>query len=98
MSKRCWRRARRRDIVPTDGVHERPSHSALKRAALFAGVRREHIRVVPSDAEYRMDLAALAGQIAEDRAEDLHPVTTWEDVRRMLDRVVQLGRDALAEP
>ena len=51
------------------------SHSALKRAALVAGVRREHIRLVPSGDDFRMDVAELGRCVAEDRANGLQPVT-----------------------
>ena len=50
------------------------SHSALKRAALVAGVRRENIRLVPSDDAFRIDLAGLRQCIADDRAIGLQPV------------------------
>ncbi|MCY4013969.1 MAG: aminotransferase class V-fold PLP-dependent enzyme [Gammaproteobacteria bacterium] len=50
------------------------SHSALKRAALVAGVRRENIRLVPSDDAFRIDLARLRQCIADDRATGLQPV------------------------
>ena len=50
------------------------SHSALKRAALVAGVRREHIRLVPSDDDFRMDMAALDRCMADDRASGLQPI------------------------
>ena len=50
------------------------SHSALKRAALVAGVRREHIRLVPTGNDFRMDLAELRRYVADDRANGLHPV------------------------
>lgn len=49
-------------------------HSALQRAALIAGVRREHIRLVPSDDDFRMDMAELRQRVAEDRANGLQPV------------------------
>ena len=50
------------------------SHGALKRAALIAGVRREHIRLVPSDDDFRMDLAELRRLVAEDRGNGLVPL------------------------
>ena len=50
------------------------SHSAFKRAALVAGVRRERIRLVPTDDAFRIDMAALARMVAEDRANGLAPV------------------------
>ncbi len=50
------------------------SHSALKRAALVAGVRREHIRLMPSDDDFRMDMAELGRCMADDRANGLQPI------------------------
>ena len=50
------------------------SHSALKRAALVAGVRRENIRLVPSDGAFRIDLAGLRQCVTDDRANGLQPV------------------------
>lgn len=50
------------------------SHSALKRAALIAGVRRDHIRIVASDRDFRIDLDSLREQVSADRNEGLHPL------------------------
>ena len=50
------------------------SHSALRRAALIVGVRREHVRLVSSGHDFRMDLAELRRCVAEDRANGLQPV------------------------
>ncbi len=50
------------------------SHSALKRAALVAGVRREHIRLVPSGEDFRIDMTELRRCMADDRANGLHPI------------------------
>ena len=50
------------------------SHSALKRAAWITGVQREHARLVPSDDDFRMNMAELRRAVAEDRANGLHPV------------------------
>ncbi len=50
------------------------SHSAFKRAALIAGVRRECIRLVPTDDAFRIDMAALSRMVAEDRGNGLAPV------------------------
>lgn len=51
------------------------SHGAQKKAALIAGVRRESIRVIPTDANFRIDLVQLRAQISKDRANGLQPVT-----------------------
>ncbi len=50
------------------------SHSALIRAALIAGVRREHIRLIDTDDRFRMDMDALRQQVSEDQANGLHVV------------------------
>ena len=50
------------------------SHGALKRAALIAGVRREHIRLVPTGDDFRIDLDALKRVMARDRDAGLRPV------------------------
>ena len=50
------------------------SHSAFKRAALIAGVRRECIRLVPTDDAFRIDMGALSRMVAEDRGNGLAPV------------------------
>ncbi len=50
------------------------SHTAFYRAAIIAGIRRECVRVVPSDDRFRLDVAALKRQVAEDRAAGYTPV------------------------
>ncbi len=50
------------------------SHSALSRAAMIVGVRRERIRMIPSDADFRMDMDALASAVAADRDAGLSPI------------------------
>ena len=50
------------------------SHSALSRAAMIVGVRRDRIRMIPSDAHFRMDMGALARAVAEDRDAGLSPI------------------------
>ena len=50
------------------------SHSALSRAAMIVGVRRDRIRMIQSDADFRLDVDALARQVAEDRAAGLAPI------------------------
>ncbi|MCY4093553.1 MAG: aminotransferase class I/II-fold pyridoxal phosphate-dependent enzyme, partial [Gammaproteobacteria bacterium] len=50
------------------------SHSALKRAASIAGVRRENTRIVPTDDKFRIDCDELRAQLARDRASGLHPL------------------------
>ena len=50
------------------------SHGSLKRAALIAGVRREHIRLVPTGDDFRIDLDALTRLVARDRDAGLRPL------------------------
>ena len=50
------------------------SHSALARAAMIVGVRRDRIRMIPSDAHFRMDMDALDRAVAEDRDAGLTPI------------------------
>ncbi len=50
------------------------SHSALSRAAMIVGVRRDRIRMVPSDTSFRMDMDALARAVADDRDAGLGPI------------------------
>ncbi len=50
------------------------SHSALIRAAMIVGVRRDRIRMIPSDERYRLDLDELARAVAADREAGLTPL------------------------
>ena len=50
------------------------SHSALSRAAFIVGVRRDRIRMIPSDTHFRMDTDALARAVAADRDAGLSPI------------------------
>ena len=51
------------------------SHSAHIRAARIIGIRPEHIRLLPSDARFRLELGELERAVAEDRAAGLNPIT-----------------------
>lgn len=50
------------------------SHTVQVRAAKIVGVRPEHIRMIPSDQCFRIDMKALAHAVAEDRAAGLNPI------------------------
>ena len=50
------------------------SHSALKRAAMITGIRREHIRLVPTGDDFQIDVDELARLVAQDRVDGLRPV------------------------
>ena len=68
----------RRERLPPDFlqgtiyVSDQTHHSVLK-AALLAGFPEERVRVVPSDAWFRMRLDALAGAVRDDRVAGLRP-------------------------
>ena len=49
------------------------AHSSAPRAAWIAGIPREQVRLVPTDAHYRMRTGALAEAIRRDRDADLLP-------------------------
>ena len=50
------------------------SHSVQARAAMVVGVRRDAVRLIPTDGDFRLDMAALARAVAEDRAAGLAPM------------------------
>ena len=50
------------------------THASIARAAATVGVRPEHVRTVPSDGEYRLDVRLLAQRVAGDRAAGLLPI------------------------
>ncbi|MDE0898333.1 MAG: aminotransferase class V-fold PLP-dependent enzyme [Longimicrobiales bacterium] len=50
------------------------SHTALSRAATIVGVRPAHVRKVPSDPFFRIDIDALRRMVAEDRAAGFAPI------------------------
>ncbi|HML15586.1 MAG TPA: aminotransferase class I/II-fold pyridoxal phosphate-dependent enzyme [Bryobacteraceae bacterium] len=49
------------------------THSSIDRALRVIGFLPEQIRHIPSDPEFRLDVAALARHVAEDRAAGLRP-------------------------
>jgi aromatic-L-amino-acid decarboxylase len=49
------------------------THSSIEKAGITLGIGRTGTRKIPTDAEFRMDPAALASAIAEDRAAGIVP-------------------------
>ena len=49
------------------------AHASVTKAATIAGFSRKHLRIVPTDAELRMDPEALREMIREDRAAGTRP-------------------------
>ncbi|MGH7648857.1 MAG: pyridoxal phosphate-dependent decarboxylase family protein [Gemmatimonadaceae bacterium] len=50
------------------------THSSAIRAAWIAGISRAHVRLLPSDEEFRLPMEGLARAIAQDRANGLVPL------------------------
>ncbi|MYA19380.1 MAG: aminotransferase class I/II-fold pyridoxal phosphate-dependent enzyme [Chloroflexi bacterium] len=50
------------------------THIAVRRAAMITGVRPEHVRTIPSDDQFRLDMEALRSAVAEDRAAGFNPI------------------------
>jgi len=49
-------------------------HSSVRKAVELMGMGRRHLRLVPVDEAYRIDLPALRAAIAADRAAGRHPI------------------------
>lgn len=49
------------------------AHSSVEKAGIVLGIGRDGFRAIASDAEFRMDVAALAAAVAEDRAAGFQP-------------------------
>ncbi|HWC05238.1 MAG TPA: pyridoxal-dependent decarboxylase [Methylomirabilota bacterium] len=56
------------------------AHSSVEKGAIVLGLGREGVRKIPTDDEFRMDAAALARAIAEDRAAGWRPVAVCATV------------------
>ena len=63
------------------GVHQKmtvytssESHYSIPKNAAFAGIGRDNVRKIATDAKGRMDMAALRGAIKTDLESGLHPV------------------------
>ena len=50
------------------------SHSAQIRSARIVGVRPDHVRLIPVDETFRLDMRALTRAVADDRAAGLTPI------------------------
>jgi aromatic-L-amino-acid decarboxylase len=73
-------RERHAPSVRRDGTHppmtlyaSEHAHSSIAKSALAAGIGQENVRLIPSDAEFRMDTAALERAIESDQAAGKHP-------------------------
>lgn len=60
--------AGRGDLPPLVVYASDQAHSSVDKAAIVLGVGQENVRRVASDAEFRMDVGALAAAVAADRA------------------------------
>jgi len=50
------------------------AHSSLEKAAIVLGIGQAGVRKIPADAEFRLDVDALARAVAEDRAAGWRPI------------------------
>jgi aromatic-L-amino-acid decarboxylase len=50
------------------------AHSSIEKAAIVLGLGQAGVRKIPADGEFRLDVAALRGAIAEDRAAGRRPI------------------------
>jgi aromatic-L-amino-acid/L-tryptophan decarboxylase len=50
------------------------AHSSVEKGAIAIGIGEENVRRVPSDTDFRMDVAALRKMIEEDRREKFQPM------------------------
>jgi aromatic-L-amino-acid decarboxylase len=50
------------------------AHSSVEKGAIALGIGEENVRRIPTDAEFRMDVAALRKVIAQDRQENFRPM------------------------
>ncbi len=66
--------AGRGDLAPMRVYASDQAHSSIAKACLTLGFGLDGFRAVPHDPEYRMDAAALARMVAEDRAAGLRPL------------------------
>ncbi|MFO0841514.1 MAG: pyridoxal-dependent decarboxylase [Gemmataceae bacterium] len=73
----------------------RQSHSSVEKAALLAGFGRDNLRLVPTDADFALDPAALEGMIRADFAEGKKPcavvATTGTTTSTALDPLAAIG-------
>ena len=60
-----------------------PGHSCIQKAVEILGFGSDHLRRIPVDDEYRMDVAALERQLAADRAAGLVTDTRGSDRSRI---------------
>ena len=77
------------------------AHSSIEKAALLAGFGRQHVRAIPVDAQFRMQVPALETAIAHDRAAGLKPcaivATTGTTATTAMDPIAPLAAIARRE-
>jgi aromatic-L-amino-acid/L-tryptophan decarboxylase len=77
------------------------THSSIEKAAIILGIGQAGVRKVPVDAEFRLDPAALAGAVAEDRRAGWRPLavvaTVGTTATTSVDPVPAIAEVAAAE-
>jgi glutamate/tyrosine decarboxylase-like PLP-dependent enzyme len=59
--------------VPLVGYASREAHGCVAKAFELLGLGRDSLRLIPTDAQHRLDVAALAASVEADRAAGLQP-------------------------
>ncbi len=72
--------AGRRDVPRLRVYTSEQAHNSVEKGAIILGFGRDGVRKIPTDAEFRMDPAALARAVAEDRAAGWRPVAVCATV------------------
>ena len=72
--------AGRADIPRLRVYTSEQAHSSVEKGAIVLGLGREGVRKIPTDAEFRMDDAASARAVAEDRAAGWRPIAVCATV------------------
>lgn len=66
--------AGRGDLPPLTVYCSDQAHSSIDKACIVLGIGLDNVRKVPTDAQFRMDPAALAAAVAADRAAGRRPI------------------------
>ena len=72
--------AGRPDLPPLVVYTSEQAHSSVEKGAIILGLGQDHVRKIPTDDTFRMDVAALARAVAADRAAGRRPLAVCASV------------------
>jgi len=72
--------AGRPDLSPLVVYTSEHAHSSVEKGAIILGLGQDHVRKIPTDDAFRMDVAALARAVAADRAAGRRPLAVCASV------------------